>query len=197
MNVVAGIDKPAGIIKIGQHGFAVGVGFRLGNVNRRTGGAEIDLLAMRVQIVLGILAVKLERPVGVGDGVLDQSPRDQDPALAIDGAAHGGHRFDAARYRLIEADGLQNIESRFVNALHAPLAQGLVLPTKHARLNGRLVERYGGCPQGLAGGPAAAAPGGVFNNAHGLVPLRRPVDSYAQNSAQCGCNNSGFFFTIR
>ena len=53
MDVLAEIDDAAGVIEIGQQRFAIAAGSRLDDMDRRAGGAEMDLVAPWLQSCLG------------------------------------------------------------------------------------------------------------------------------------------------
>ena len=164
--MIAIVDDARGVIKIDQQRLAIAAGFRLDDEHGGTGGAEIDLVARRLHVVLGVAPVQDEIPGATGQRVLDQAARNAQPALGIHEAAARRHRFDAGRDRLAKPDGFQKLEGSFVDAPHVVVGERLVLAADHAWTDCCIGHGNGAGPQGLAGFTATAAAGKVLDCAH-------------------------------
>ncbi len=92
------------------------------------------------------------------------------PPLWTHEAALGGEDFDAARDRLAEAHGSEEMERRRVDALHVALAQGLVLAALHARAHRRLLDRNGAGPQCPARLAPTSSPRQILDYSHSSTP---------------------------
>ena len=82
MDVLAIVDDAAGVIEIDQQRFAVAAGLGLDDVDGGTRGAEIDLVARGLHVVLRVAAMQHEVPGAAGEHVFDEAARNAQAALA-------------------------------------------------------------------------------------------------------------------
>src|SRR5262249_29177030 len=92
MDVLAAVDDSSRIIKIDEKRLAVGPGRRLDDMDRRSGGAEMYLVAPGLEIVPGIAAAQREPARGAGDRVFDKAAGNAQAPVIAKRAAPGGHR---------------------------------------------------------------------------------------------------------
>ena len=186
VDVLAIVDDAARVIEIDEQRFAVAAGFRLDDVDGRTGGAEIDLVARGLHVMLGVPRVQHEVAGAGCQRILDEGARDAQPAVLVDPAALRRHRVDAGRDGLGEAYGFKQLEGGLVDALHLVVGERLVLAALHAGAHGGIRHGNGARTHRLAGFAATAAAGKVFDSTHGfrlliwvLYPPVRCGDSMA------------------
>jgi hypothetical protein len=157
MDMLALIDDAGAVIEIDQHGIAVAAGLDIDDMDGRPRGPEIDLVAPGLHIVLAIAAIEHEIAGTFRKRVLDERARQAQAAMLAHDGALGCQDLDAGGDSLAEADLLEEVECRLMDALHVALAQGLVLPALHAGAHRCLFARDGPGSQRLAR-LASAAP---------------------------------------
>jgi hypothetical protein len=168
MDIIHAVDQARRVVKVGELGLAIRAGLQVDDVNGGAGGAEIDLLAPGLHVVLGVLAVHHEVAPGLGQGVLHQTTRDQESALVGQGRTRIGEQLDAGGNGVAEADLLQHVEGGAMDALDLGVAERLVIAAFHAGLDRAFLLRNG-CRAQLAPGVAPAAPPlGGFRFVHQL-----------------------------
>ena len=158
VNMIQRVDQPGDVIEIGQARLPVLAAFRVDHVHGGPGGAEVNLGPFRPDVVLRILAVQGEVPRRDRQSVLHQAARKQQPALIGQGATGIGHQLDTRRDRLGQADLLQGVECRLVDAPYLAIGQRLVEAAFHPRLDGHFLGRdrcRAQLPPRLAPAPAA------------------------------------------
>src|SRR5690606_32213453 len=117
-------------------------------------------------VVFRIAGIKDEFAGAGRKRVFDEAAWEKQAALIGECAALGGQHLYAAWDGLGEANRFKNLQCSFVNANDVALAQGLVLPTGHARMDGRLLERYRPRAQRAPRIPATATTRKVFSDTH-------------------------------
>jgi hypothetical protein len=138
MDMLALVDDAGAVIEIDEDGIAI--------------AARLDI------VVLGIASIEHEIARADGERVLDERLGQAQAPMLIHEGALGGQDLDAGGDRLAEADLLEEVERRLMDALHVALAERLVLAAFHAGTDGRLFTRDGPCPERLARFASATPP---------------------------------------
>jgi hypothetical protein len=104
MHVIETVNQARDVVQIRQGGFTVLTRFRVHHVHRRTGGAEVHLVAGKLHLAPGHLTVEHEIPRRHGDGVFYQGAGEKQPAVSGVLAPGGGHQLDTRGNGIGEPD---------------------------------------------------------------------------------------------
>ena len=172
MDVVEVVDDLGRLIEVLGGRIAVVVGLKVNHVDRGAGGAIVDLVGQKVQVVLGIASEQRDVTRGNRQHVFHQRARKADPAIVAQNRARAGQDFDPRSRGIGEADLFQRIQRALVDALHAGIGQWLVLPAFQAGADRAQVFGERSSAEGLAGGTAArTASGGSSLVVHSVPPI--------------------------
>jgi len=167
VDVLAVVDDAARVIEVDEERLAVAARLRFDDVDGRTCGAEIDLVARGLHVMLRVTRVEHEVAGAGGERILHEGARDAQAAVLVDPTTLRRHRVDAGGDCLGEAHGFEQLDGSLVDALHLMVGERLVLAALHAGAHGGIRHGNGARTHRLAGFAATAATGKVFDSTHG------------------------------
>ena len=100
VDVVEVMGEPGGVEEVSGRGFPVGSRDRIDDVHGRARGAEMDAARGELEVESRIAPVKRDAAGGFGQHVLDQRPRETQPAVVAEDGAGRGHRLHPRFRRL-------------------------------------------------------------------------------------------------
>ena len=154
LEVLEGVAQARQIVDVAQGAWAVAAGIDVEHLHRRAAGAEVHRAVARLEIELGVAAVDGEAPGGLGERILDQAARIEQPSRLAERAAMRKGRVSHALGRRGHPHALQQLERGPMDARHIGVAQGTV------------GSREGAAPDhGLPPGGAAALPAARLTSA--------------------------------
>ena len=132
MDIVHILDDPRRVIDVGKIGFAIAVVLDINDMDRRTGGAEMNARTGQQHVVPWILSVQRDISRRHCQHVVDKRAREAHTPVITGNGTSRRHTGNPAVRRLAEADFLEDLIDRAVDGPNRRIIKRAILTTCQA-----------------------------------------------------------------
>ena len=118
----------------------------INDVHRRSRRSKVRATSAQIQVITWILAMQRDVLGTLGQRLIHQRPRDQQPLVLSVSPAGCRYPLNDRRQSIGKADRLKRLKRCLMNPLHFLLGQRLIAPALQTRTNRFFFFRYRCCP---------------------------------------------------
>lgn len=150
VDIVHIVDDSSGVIDIFEFTFFVLIAVDIDEMDSSPGGAEMDFLSRKMEVIGRVLAVECNIACGHLNGFIDDFSRETNAPIIAGDCPEGAHIFDAAFGGLAKADFFKDLIDGINDGLEGGVIKGSVGAAFEARAYGAQFFSEGSCSQAFS-----------------------------------------------